>query len=146
MQIFLTYIFTMIIRKAYNPNDISQFISNAGASLKTFRYFKTRPVNIIEKHLITLVGVKSGKIIAYGHLDQENGNIWLGICVAESYSGLGFGSQIMQELLKIAYNLSIKTIKLSVDSDNKAAIKFYKKFGFTIIQKNLKNYLMIFSS
>jgi len=109
---------------------VRQFLSGAGGSLKTFRYFNTRDVSIIRNHLCTIVGTSTGIPIAYGHLDPEGDDTWLGICIAEKYTGSGLGKVIMSALIYNAACLRLKSIRLSVDEDNVAAIELYKQFGF----------------
>ncbi|MGZ3943101.1 MAG: hypothetical protein ACXVOH_14210, partial [Bacteroidia bacterium] len=66
---------------------LEQFIANAGSSLRSFRYFDKRPLEVIKNHLCTFLLVDSENPVAYGHLDNEHGTIWLGVAVSEKYIG-----------------------------------------------------------
>lgn len=119
-------------------DDIKDFLANIGNSSQHFRYFSKRPPEVINHHLVTLIGtLDNGETIAYAHLDPDDGKIWLGVCIVETHCGKGFGKVMTAALLKEADKLGIKDITLSVDEDNLAAIKLYKKSGF--IQINAKD-------
>ena len=115
-------------------DDVDHFLQRAGASLKSFRYFDKRPVEIINTHLITIVVMFESSPVGYGHLDKEDEQVWLGICVAESFGGKGIGNLIMNQLLTDAQKLGVSNIALSVDSNNRKAFNLYRKFGFRIYQ------------
>jgi len=123
--------------------DLKNFINNAGNSLETFRYFNKRSVESIVNHAVTILGYFNDIPVAYGHLDKENEDIWLGICVSENYKNKGFGKLIMSELIKYGNDHKIKKIKLIVDKNNINAINLYEKFNFFIVDNFKENvYLM----
>jgi GNAT superfamily N-acetyltransferase len=114
-----------------NINLLTDFISNLGESSKTFRYFNTRNVTVIENHLVTIMLTdEEGKPYSYGHLEPFDERIWLGICVTHQYIGKGFGKVILNELIKIAKEKKVEVISLSVDKDNISAINLYEKNNF----------------
>jgi len=114
-----------------NKSLIEEFQRTAGSSLKTFRYFESRPVDIIQQHLITYIMTgESGEIIGYGHLDLEDNVVWLGICIVETQLRSGYGKKMMKALIAFADNNSVQTITLSVDKKNEAAYALYKSLGF----------------
>ena len=133
-----------IVNSEQDLNLLKLFLSNAGDSLVTFRYFSTRPLEIIKNHKYTIILLKDKvEPVAYGHLDPEGGIIWLGICVSEKHIGNGYGSLIMTKLLKEADSTSVKQIFLQVDKDNINAVNLYKKFNFEIVEeKEGLHYLM----
>ena len=135
-----------IIIKSVNLNskkEIYKFLEIAGSSLLKFRYFDTRDTDVLQNHLLTLLGYEGNKPVAYGHLDTEKGKLWLGICIAENYKGYGFGKEIMHNLVKKFNNQSpYDSLYLSVDRDNHAAISLYDKFHFSIIEENELHYIM----
>ena len=114
---------------------LEQFIADAGSSLKSFRYFQSRSIDVVKNHLCTFLLLDEEKPVAYGHLDSENGIVWLGTAVSEKYVGLGLGVMMVNELLNFAKQNNIKEIKLTVDDDNAAAIKLYEKSGFIYQEK-----------
>jgi RimJ/RimL family protein N-acetyltransferase len=116
-----------------NIELLRAFISRMGKSSSRFRYFRSRPVDIIGQHIVTLIGLDdAGVPTAYGHLDRENGIVWLGLCVIEGCTGRGHGREMIGRLLAEAVNAGVSSISLSVDQDNHAAISLYKRFGFEL--------------
>ena len=64
----------------------------------------------------------------------------LTIGVFEPYRRMGIGSQLIEEMERLVKERGIaKSIYLHVQSSNEAAIEFYKKHGYAIIEK-LENY------
>jgi ribosomal protein S18 acetylase RimI-like enzyme len=114
---------------------LQQFIDEAGASLKSFRYFQKRPLEVIKNHACTFLLVDDEEPVAYGHLDKEGDTIWLGVAVIEAYLGLGLGVLVMKKLTDFAKENNIPVIKLSVDNNNSSAISLYKKLGFVLLEK-----------
>ena len=116
------------------PQKVQSFCDNAGRSLKTFRYFNSRPFTTISNHLITYILTNNEGEVAYGHLDPEGDLVWLGICVGENYLGQGYGKIMMQHLINYANLNGISSIMLSVDTDNISAISLYNKVGFVTVK------------
>ena len=122
---------------------ITQFLKSAGQSLVSFRYFEKRTFDVLKNHIVTCMLFQDDLPVGYGHLDADGGRVWLGIAVAESYKGKGYGSSIMIFLLSKAKENNIPTISLTVDTDNKIAINLYKNCGFNVVSLlNEKVYLM----
>ena len=117
---------------------LEKFISTAGSSLETFRYFDKRPLSVIQQHVCTFVLCHDNEPMAYGHLDREDETIWLGIAVIEKAKGKGLGKLMMEQLLSFADKQHIKSIKLSVDKSNSAAINLYLNLGFKLIEEKEK--------
>jgi ribosomal protein S18 acetylase RimI-like enzyme len=113
---------------------VNKFIQNLGSSAQSFRYFAKRDIAILNQHLVTYLYVENNKPLGYAHLDKEEDIIWLGIAVVEDAIGKGIGKKLMSQLIIFAEQNNIKTIKLSVDSNNTGAIALYKNFGFEIIE------------
>lgn len=121
-----------------NPKDIEllkKFISGLNEAAKTFRYFNTREPSVISNHLVTLLMLINEQPIAYGHLEKEGRNTWLGICVLPKKSKQGIGEEMMKALIGKAKRLGLQSIELTVDKDNEAAIHLYIKMGFRLLQE-----------
>lgn len=127
----------IITIKQNNIELLKYFVDNMGNSVKTFRYFQKRPLNCIKNHLITYIFLENNEPVAYGHLDADNGDIWLGVCVKENKQKQGLGHKMISELINFAKNNKIYLLNLSVDDNNLNAIKLYKKMGF--VEKENKN-------
>jgi RimJ/RimL family protein N-acetyltransferase len=121
--------------------DLKNFIDNIGESVNTFTYFNSRDVTVIDNHILTVLLYKNKEPIGYGHLDQDNGIIWLGICVIEKEIGKGYGKKIMKSLLDFADKKKL-SLKLSVNRNNLAAQKLYKHFDFVKIYETQSNIFM----
>lgn len=117
--------------------SLEEFLSTCGSSLDTFRYFSKRPLSSIKNHIVTLMGYDDNDIpVAYGHLDEEGGVVWLGICVAEMRQGEGYGSSMIEALLREAVSLGVGVINLSVNSDNLRGQRLYELYGFRLIKES----------
>lgn len=125
-----------IIKEVSKLNSflIKEFLNNAGKSLNSFRYYKTRPIEIIKNHLTTAVLIEVDKVVGYGHLDNENGSVWLGIAICESQTGKGLGKLLMEFLVNRADMLKVEFVRLTVDKNNEKAIKLYFDFGFSYVK------------
>jgi ribosomal protein S18 acetylase RimI-like enzyme len=125
-----------IIKEVSELNSflIKEFLDNAGESLISFRYYNVRSIEIIKNHLTTAVIIDEGKVVGYGHLDNENGIVWLGVAICETEIGNGFGKLMMKFLVNRADELNIELIRLTVDKNNSKAIKLYLDFGFLYIK------------
>ncbi|MEI8248309.1 MAG: GNAT family N-acetyltransferase [Lentisphaerota bacterium] len=116
---------------------LREFIALIGASGSSFRYFNSRPPEVVRNHVVTLLGLNdAGTPVCYGHLDREADTVWLGICVAEGHTSQGLGGQMMTALLEAGDNAGVKEIKLSVDNNNLSGIRLYEKNGFQLISRN----------
>tara|TARA_Y100000034_G_C6899113_1_gene415228 strand:+ start:2827 stop:3252 length:426 start_codon:yes stop_codon:yes gene_type:complete len=135
-----------MIIKSINVNskqEINKFLKTAGSSLLKFRYFDTRDSDVLQNHLLTLLGFEGPAPIAYGHLDVDDKKLWLGICVVERYTKLGLGKKIMYKLVE-AFNEQecYDSLYLAVDKDNHPAISMYNKFKFFTVEENKVHYIM----
>ena len=115
---------------------LRRFVNELGGARLHFRYFSSRPLNVILNHLVTLLAVDSQNApLAYGHLDVENNVVWLGVCVLPRYWGKGLGKSVVQRLLQEAVERRVELVMLSVDSDNAHAISLYTKLGFIFTEQ-----------
>jgi L-phenylalanine/L-methionine N-acetyltransferase len=57
----------------------------------------------------------------------------LGMAVRDDWQGKGIGTALMQAAVDLADNwLNLRRLELEVFTDNEAAIRLYKKFGFEV--------------
>lgn len=54
----------------------------------------------------------------------------LGIALKAEYRGIGIGKALLKMLVDVLKEKGIKKVSLSVDPDNRAAMKLYQRFGF----------------
>ena len=81
------------------------------------------------------------KYFGYAHIDYEE-NYWFGIYIDDAYQNKKLGSLLMNIILKHKSLNDINKIHLTVDKDNKHAIKVYEKYGFKIVQEKETFYKM----
>lgn len=120
-------------QRRIGPNDarlLQAFLDGAGDSLRSFRYFAKRTPEVLHQHACTWLWMEGEEPVAYGHLDREDGVVWLGIAVQERHWGRGFGARMMRLLLDSARGMGITVLKLAVDADNHTAIRLYERYGF----------------
>ena len=122
---------------------ITEFCQLAGDSLKTFRYFNSRSLDVIGNHIITYVDMLGGKPVSYGHLDKEGSKVWLGVCVIKEHIGRGKGKKMVNALVSFAKRNGIKEIHLSVDRGNVAAISLYEKLGFAYVSGKAVHFMKL---
>lgn len=126
-------------RMCLELNNNLDFITDIKHWPVGFRYWKTRNVTVLSNHIYTTIKTDVDyNIIGYGHLDRDDGKVWLGICVMEQYQGKGYGKRIMEELLR---NRNKNDLYLTVDKDNLVAQKLYESFGFKKIKEDNVLYL-----
>lgn len=112
---------------------VDRFLLEAG-DLGSFRYYTHRNIEeSLRSHVATLVMFEGGAPVAYGHLDLDGDSVWLGIAVAESFRGSGYGDEMMVALLEEADRQCINTVRLAVDPNNTAGRTLYEKHGFRVV-------------
>jgi ribosomal protein S18 acetylase RimI-like enzyme len=129
--------------KITNQNDLqilSKFISSLKEEKETFKYFDKRKIEIVFNHELTflLFGIKD-EILAYGHIEKEDDNYWLGILVPSKHQSKGNGVLMITKLIEESKKLKIPKITLSVYKTNKKAVHLYNKMGFTVFKENESN-------
>lgn len=101
------------------------------------------------KHDKALVAETQGKIVGaiwvrimndYGNIDNDTPS--LAMSVSKEYRGLGIGSSLLKELLSALKSVGYSKISLSVQKAN-FAVKMYKQAGFTVVDENSEEYIMV---
>ncbi len=118
----------LVNRKITLKNEV-KFLENILRGVKS----KNRVFLIAEygKKVIGTVGIELG-VWRRNHIGK------LGIAVRNNYRGIGLGTQLMAEIIKLAkkdLRPKLKIIQLEVYTNNKPAISLYKKMGFKIVAK-----------
>lgn len=76
----------------------------------------------------------------YGHIDKDTPSF--AISLYKDYRGLGIGTALMKEMLRILKKRGYKQASLAVQKAN-YAVKMYKKTGFEIVDENEEEYIML---
>lgn len=76
----------------------------------------------------------------YGHIDNDTPSF--AISLHKDYRGLGIGTVLMKEMLRILKDRGYKQASLAVQKAN-YAVKMYQKTGFEIVDENEEEYIML---
>ncbi len=76
----------------------------------------------------------------YGHIDNDTPSF--AISLYKDYRGLGIGTALMKEMLRILKDRGYKQASLAVQKAN-YAVRMYQKTGFEIVDENEEEYIMI---
>ena len=76
----------------------------------------------------------------YGHIDDDTPSS--AISLYKDYRGMGIGTALMKEMLRILKDRGYKQASLAVQKAN-YAVRMYKKTGFEIIDENEDEYIML---
>ena len=96
-----------------------------------------------------LVAEEEGKVIGavwtrimndYGHVDDNTPSF--AISLYKEYRGLGIGTQLMKEMLKLLKEKGYERASLAVQKAN-YAVKMYEKVGFETVDENEEEYIMV---
>lgn len=77
------------------------------------------------------------------HIGRQSHVVEFGIAIRKGYRGIGLGSYLMKEVIKLAkkeLKPRPKIIRLGVFPTNKPAIRLYRKFGFKKVAKIPKQF------
>ena len=76
----------------------------------------------------------------YGHIDNDTPSF--AISLHKDYRGLGTGTVLMEEMLRILKDRGYKQVSLAVQKAN-YAVRMYQKTGFEIVDENEEEYIML---
>ena len=76
----------------------------------------------------------------YGHIDNDTPSLAMSVC--PQYRGLGIGTSLLKQLLQVERLAGYSKISLSVQKSN-YAVKMYEKVGFTVVNENSEEFIMI---
>ena len=76
----------------------------------------------------------------YGHIDNDTPSF--AISLHKDYRGLGIGTALMKEMLRILKDRGYKQASLAVQKAN-YAVRMYQKTGFEIVGENEEEYIML---
>lgn len=124
----------MMIQNNISFNFVKEIVGQNKKLKKTFRYFDFRDERCFNNHFYHAI-LSDPDPVGYGHLDYEDGRMWLGMCVFDAYVGKGYGKLIFNALIDNRENHSLH---LTVDKDNFKAINLYLSNGFKIYKQTEK--------
>ncbi|MDE5990496.1 MAG: GNAT family N-acetyltransferase [Clostridia bacterium] len=95
-----------------------------------------------------LVAEVGGKVVGacwtrimndYGHIDDDTPS--LAISLYKDFRGIGIGTALLKETIKLLSSKGYRRISLSVQKAN-FAVRMYEKSGFRIIEEKREEYIM----
>lgn len=92
----------------------------------------------VDKNVVGAVWVRV--MNDYGHVDNDTPSF--AISLYEDYRGLGIGTALMNEMLRILKSRGYRQASLAVQKAN-YAVKMYKKAGFEVVGENEEEYIML---
>lgn len=121
----------------------AKILMNKKTNLKEEMDFLEKGVKSIKaKQKVYLVVKDGNKVVANTSIEigmfKRNHIGKFGIAIRNGYRGIGLGTYLMQEIMKLAkkeLNPSPKIFQLEVYENNKPAIGLYKKMGFKVVAK-----------
>ena len=130
----------MIIRKA-EPGDVSKLyvLESKLFTTDNFPLSRASLAYHVQNNLLYLA-VDDGCFAGYVLVLVKRSKAKLySIGVSEEYRGRGVADKLLEQASKELISLGFESTRLEVRTDNRAAIKLYKKVGFTAI-KRLKSF------
>jgi len=112
-----------------NPYSLFTWTTLALSSIKILRksLLKATPRLLY----ITVCSLCLNEIVGFAFIKLKNRYYGeLGIGIRDDFQGMGLGSKLMDNLIKLAQREGLKKIRLTVLTDNHRAIRLYEKFGF----------------
>jgi len=102
-----------------------------------------------KKHDYCLLAESDGSVVGavwvriidgFGHIDNTVPEF--AISLYKEYRGFGIGTELMSHMLRLLKRKGYKKTSLAVQKDN-YAIKLYQKVGFSIIDENEQEFIMV---
>jgi GNAT superfamily N-acetyltransferase len=112
---------------------LEEFSVGLGGGVETFRYFLSRPYDVVRSHDLSLAMRVNGQLAGYAHVETEKNIPWVGVAVVEKGRGKGWGRILLSELLFRASKTKINELHTRADHGNLSAIRLYCSFGFNPI-------------
>lgn len=102
--------------------------------------------NVLEKELENplsdyIVATENGEVVGYAGLWQpiDEGHV-TNIVIRKDKRGNHIGTQMLEEIIRIAKEKQLKCVTLEVNEHNEIAIRLYKKYNFIAVGKRSKYY------
>lgn len=120
-------------RSIINQPELQVYISNFGK--------KKDDIGMVAEADGQIIGAVWVRIMNdYGHIDNNTPSF--AISVYKDYRGLGTGTDLMKEMLRVLKARGYKQASLSVQKAN-YAVRMYQKVGFQIVDENEEEYIML---
>ena len=135
----------LITKKYFNwfkDSIVKKFIVFKPSSFKEFKIDVIKKINTKNSIFFAIIDKKKkhvGNIFVH-NINVSKNSAFIGILIGEkSYRGKGIGEEAIKKVIKYLYKYyNIYNLYLGVDRRNLAAIKLYKKIGFTEFSKKGK--------
>ena len=108
--------------------------------LEKFQSRKAIAGQISEGCLYYLINAGRKGSVGYMALEPKNKELYLSkFYIKSGFRGLGYGRKAVEFMIKVAADKGLAKISLSVNKNNLGSIAAYKKFGFAIAAKSVRD-------
>ena len=76
----------------------------------------------------------------YGHVDDSTPS--LAISLYKEYRGQGTGTELLREMLELLKEKGYEKVSLAVQKEN-YAVRMYRNAGFTVVDENQEEFIMV---
>ena len=76
----------------------------------------------------------------YGHVDDSTPS--LAISLYKEYRGRGTGTELLREMLELLKEKGYEKVSLAVQKEN-YAVRMYRNAGFTVVDENQEEFIMV---
>lgn len=122
-----------LVQTVYIKNPNAMWFSKLPTEEDFKATFVRKMANVKDKIAVDLVAVECEKIAGECEILREDGYAGrVGIIVRSGYRELGLGHMLLSESSALAGSLGIRCINAEVSEDNKGAISFFLREGFSV--------------
>ena len=111
--------------------DLEQMKNTLYSDFDNFWSYNVLKQELENKNTTYIVAKENNEVVGFAGistcLDEATLN---NIVVKKSHRNRGIGGELLESLIELCSELSMKTFTLEVDTENEPAIHLYEKFGF----------------
>ena len=122
--------------------DLEQMKDTLYSDFDNFWSYNVLKQELENKNTTYIVAKENDEVVGFAGLSTCLDEATLNnIVVKKSHRNRGIGGELLEALIELCGELSIRTFTLEVDTENEPAIHLYEKFGFKnlVIRKKYYN-------
>lgn len=129
-----------IIIQEMTESDLKYFESALTSEFDEFWSYKILEQDFKNENAKYYIAKKDDEIVGFfGLMIVFDEATIMNIVTKKNKRNLGIGSKLLEKIIDLSKEKSLKSITLEVDEENKPAIKLYEKYKFEVVGKR-KNY------
>ena len=78
---------------------------------------------------------KNDELIGTTHLEQQESVLFMDVLVFPKFQRAGLGTSIVKDIQDDIFELSYKSIEISIDEENIGSLRLFEKAGFAFVSK-----------